>query len=317
MVIMGFGFGALLMSKLLAPALESHTDGNLVAMFIWLGVVFTAVTVLAGSRLQNPPPGFPPAGFSPAGFPRQSVDTATEADAGRVEPDRSGAESSLAAEASERDPAPMSQTAHAGKALRSRSFAMMWLIFFCNIIAGIAIIGFQSPLMQDLWRLANASLPPQKVAAFGATLIAVSSVFNGLGRMLWGAISDHIGRIRVFRIMLGTQIAVFGALMITTNPWVFGALVCYVLLCYGGGFGCMPSFVQDTFGEKLMPLVYGCILTAWSAAGLLGPPLLGVMRDHAGVMAARYSFMTGAAFLSVGLIVALFSRWPSGKTVCQ
>ena len=27
------------------------------------------------------------------------------------------------------------------------------------------------------------------------------------------------------------------------HPWLFAALVCYVLLCYGGGFGTMPSFV--------------------------------------------------------------------------
>ena len=34
----------------------------------------------------------------------------------------------------------------------SPRFAVMWMIFFCNIVAGISIISFQSPIFQDLWR---------------------------------------------------------------------------------------------------------------------------------------------------------------------
>ena len=70
------------------------------------------------------------------------------------------------------------------------------------------------------------------------------------------------------RQSLASQMIAFGMLMTERNPWVFSALVCYVLLCFGGGFGTMPSFVADVFGARRMSVVYGAMLTAWAAAGV-------------------------------------------------
>ena len=110
------------------------------------------------------------------------------------------------------------------------------------------MISFQSPLLQDVWGLADPSIEPATLVAYGATLIAVSSLCNGAGRLFWGLLSDRIGRIRVFRILLASQMIVFGILMTEQNPWVFSVLVCYILLCFGGGFATMPSFILDVFG---------------------------------------------------------------------
>jgi len=185
---------------------------------------------------------------------------------------------------------------------------MMWIVFFCNIAAGIAIIGFQSPLMQDLWKRIDETLPKDMLVTYGATLIAVSSLFNGAGRFFWGSVSDKIGRVQTFRIMLVTQIIAFVLLMTACNPWIFGALVCYVLLCYGGGFGTMPSFVMDVFGARMMAVVYGVILTAWSAAGIAGPQIVALIKDASKdtESAAWYSFLTGACFLGLGLVLSVF-----------
>jgi OFA family oxalate/formate antiporter-like MFS transporter len=128
--------------------------------------------------------------------------------------------------------------------------------------------------------------------------------------MFWGGVSDKIGRIQTFRIMLGTQIIAFMLLSKVSNPWIFQVLVCYVLLCYGGGFGTMPSFVTDVFGQKMMATVYGCILTAWSMGGLVGPQVVAVLKDYCRAHsmeseAASYSFLLGAGFLTVGFIASL------------
>ena len=181
----------------------------------------------------------------------------------------------------------------------------MWLVFFCNITAGIAIISFQSPLLQDLWRKVDGSLAPATLAAWGATLIAVSSLFNGAGRFLWGAVSDRIGRSWTFRVMLATEIAVFVGLMLTQSPWVFGVLVCWVLLCYGGGFGTMPAFIGDVFGPKLMAAVYGAVLTAWGVAGVAGPQIVAVLKDRVPDRASMLSFAIGAGLLGLGFLLSL------------
>jgi MFS transporter, OFA family, oxalate/formate antiporter len=261
MVVMGFGFGALLMSKGIAPLLQSAFSGSLPRVFEGAGILIAVVGGLAAWTMRNPTVAGPAAG------PAEPVGK---------------------------------ETASVMSSLRSRQFVSLWLLFFCNITAGIALIGFQSPLMQDLLHRAAPSLMTAQLAAYGATLIAVSSVFNGLGRLLWGCLSDRLGQLRTFRVMLGTQVLVFGALAIAAQPWVFGILVCYVLLCYGGGFGVMPSFVSNTFGPRLMPPVYGCVLTAWSAAGVVGPQVVAQLKDRYGADAPVRAFGMGAGLLAFG-----------------
>lgn len=273
MVIMGFGFGALLMSKCVAPMLMDWSAKNLVTVFAAMGFCLGAASVLAGSFLQNPPPGFAPPGWTAPVSKGAAHETVT--------------------------PGALSM-------IFSVRFAGMWAVFFANIMAGISLISFQSPLLQDLWRKLDAQLSPETLAACGATLIAVSSLFNGVGRMAWGAASDRIGRSNAFRLMLLTQTAAFVALAMTSHPWIFAILVCYVLLCYGGGFGTMPSFVLDVFGPGRMAVVYGTILTAWSAAGVAGPQLIAYLKDRDPSTASQTAFWIATGLLAAGAAVSLF-----------
>ena len=278
MVVMGFGFGAMLMSKVIAPLFLYCTQGDLVGAFYRIGVLMLFVTVSSGYFLTNPPAGFVPVGYIPP--------TATQ-----------------------------SITNHpsctARECVTSKKFLLIWLVFFCNITAGIMFIGFQSPLLQDLLRL---NFPPHlwgdpkiiaELATAGATLIAISSVFNGLGRFFWGGLSDKLGRVQAFRFILGTQLLVLIALLFISNPNVFSILVCYILLCYGGGFGTMPSFILDVFGTKLMAVVYGAVLTAWGMGGVVGPPIVAIFKDSFPTQAAHYTFITAAILLTIGLIATL------------
>lgn len=295
MVVMGFGLGALVMSKVFAPLLYDYfktgvelnyvTEGGkqvlknpealqgiLTKLFAGLGVIFTVLTVPVGWFLKNPPAGFVPAGWTPPVVAASAKTAAFDA-------------------------------LTAKDCLLSKRFALMWVVFFCNITAGIAIIGFQSPLFQDLWRKVDPALSVATLAGYGATLIGVTSLFNGIGRFFWGGLSDKIGRSTTFTIMLGSQILVFALLAYTGSPWLFAILFCYILLCYGGGFGTMPSFVLDVFGAKLMPVVYGTILTAWSLAGIVGPQMVGVIKDKYPQQAGFYSFLASLAFVLVGFVI--------------
>jgi OFA family oxalate/formate antiporter-like MFS transporter len=270
MVVMGFGFGALFMSKLLAPLLLSATGENYATMFMLNAAVIAALALPAAACLRNPPVPSTTAPASGQGAPAASPGLSLRA------------------------------------SLLSARFARMWLLFFCNITAGIMFIGFQSPMLQDLLKSSDSSLDASALALAGASLIAVSSVCNGLGRLGWAGLSDRIGRPATFRLILGSQVLVFAALTQIGQPLVFAVLVCYILLCYGGGFGSMPSFVLDVFGKERMALVYGSILTAWSLGGIAGPQIVAAIRDlvPAGQVAA-YTFGIAAGLLTIGLALSL------------
>ena len=259
-VVMGFGVGAFLLSKILAPFLVLRTEEDLMLVFLWLGVVFACILLPASALLRDPPTAVSPV-------------ARTGATADSVVP-----------------------------YLRSSEFVLMWIVFFFNIAAGISIISFQSELLQEVWGLADPSIEPAALAEYGATLIAVSSLCNGVGRLFWGLLSDRISRVSIFRILLASQMIVFGILMTERNPWIFSALVCYVLLCFGGGFATMPSFVLDVFGTERMSTIYGAILTAWAAAGITGPLYVGYLKDEYPDRAVIYCFLIGILMLGLGYV---------------
>jgi OFA family oxalate/formate antiporter-like MFS transporter len=191
--------------------------------------------------------------------------------------------------------------------LQSGRFWRVWLVFFCNITAGIMLIGFQSPMFQDALKARDAFMSAEALAAAGGSLIAMSSAFNGIGRIFWGSLSDRLGRLKTFRAILLSQVAAFVLLTQVSNPFLFGVLICYILLCYGGGFGTMPSLVATIFGGRAMATVYGCLLTAWAAGGLVGPQIAAVIIDQQGVdptHGAGLIFLVGAALLALGALLA-------------
>jgi OFA family oxalate/formate antiporter-like MFS transporter len=205
-------------------------------------------------------------------------------------------------------PPPVAVTAAAAGGWFGRRFALLWLVFFCNIAAGIALIGFLSPLYQGLLRRHGPAPDPAGLAAAGATLIALAALANGAGRPLWGALSDAIGRARTFRVLLAVQVAAFAALAATGEPWLFALLVGVVMLGYGGGFGTMPSAVLDAFGPRRMAAAYGAMLTAWSAAGVAGPQLTALLADRWPEQAGHYAALLGLGFTALGFAVSLRLR---------
>lgn len=264
-VVMGFGFGALAMSKVLAPSLLAWTGGDLVKVFYYLALLFAVLTIASSLGLANPP----------------QTGTASPAQ-------------------------PAEAFKDAKPYLASKNFILVWIMFFCNITAGIAVVGFQSPMFQDLLKKTDSGLSGAALAAMGATLIGITSLFNGFGRFLWGAISDRGGRIKTFRIMLGSQLAVFAVLALTGNPWIFAVLLCWILLCYGGGFGTMPATISELFGPGRMTVIYGVVLTAWAAGGVVGPQITAFIKDSFPDRASSLSFIVGAIFVALGFLISLF-----------
>ena len=277
MVVMGFGLGALIMSKVIAPIFIKLAEGNMVFVFSYISVVLFAIGIPAALSMKNPPNGFVPKAF--------------------IAPENSNFNHDAKNELTLK------------QSLISTQFIGMWLVFFLNIAAGIMFISMQSPMIQDLLVQKDPTMSTENLAVAGGTLIAISSLFNGLGRFLWGGLSDRLGRIQVFRLILGSQIIVFILLMFTTNTYLFGALVCYILLCYGGGFGAMPSYILDVFHEKLMPVMYGVILTAWSIGGIVGPQVAAFIRDfyaESPELIGPTTYLTGIVLLSIGFLITLF-----------
>jgi MFS family permease len=76
---------------------------------------------------------------------------------------------------------------------------------------------------------------------------------------------------------------------------------------YGGGFATVPAYLADIFGTQMVGAIHGRLLTAWSAAGIIGPVLINYIRDfqlaHGVSKALAYDI---TMYILVGLLVLGF-----------
>lgn len=264
MVVMGFGLGALLMSKLLAPIFLEYFEKDLAKTFLAIGITLLVLLPFFANFLNLP-----------------TEEKATEISAEKLS---------------------------ATKEILSPNFIFIWLIFMFNVVAGMIFISFQSPLLQDLLKAENVNIDTATLEKSGATLIAISALFNGLGRFFWGSISDKLGRVTTFRLLLLIEMGVFASLIFIKSPILFSVGVCLILLNYGGGFGVLPSLIKDFFGTKLMPIVYGAALTAWGVGGILGPQITAYMKDHFAENAGLYAYKVALVLIALGIGLSFFVK---------
>ncbi|HEU5383920.1 MAG TPA: OFA family MFS transporter [Ktedonobacteraceae bacterium] len=152
-----------------------------------------------------------------------------------------------------------------GESLTTFKWYVLWLILALNVTAGAALISVASPLATKFTLVS---------AGVASTLVVTISIFNGAGRLFWGWVSDFIGRPYTFLSLFVIQIVMFLWLPSINNFAILFIPASIVGLCYGGGFGTMPAFAADFFGPKNAGTIYGVMLTAWSAGGILGPILI-------------------------------------------
>ncbi len=188
-------------------------------------------------------------------------------------------------------------------ALRSWQWYGLWMLLFLNTTAGIAIISQAAPMAQEI---------TGATAAVAAATVGLISIANGVGRLFWAWLSDFVGRRIVFLVMFLLQALVFWLLPTAGALLAFSVLTLIILLCYGGGFGTMPAFAADYFGTEHVGSIYGLMLTAWSAAGVLGPTLIATLRESTGSYNQALYIIAGLMLVSA--VIPLLVRPPAAET---
>ena len=180
------------------------------------------------------------------------------------------------------------------EAVKTPRFYGLWIMLFINITCGIAIIGVASPLLQEVLGIS---------AIAAAAAVGLMGIFNGAGRLIWASLSDYLTRPIVYVIFFITQIIAFYMLPSIKEIVVFQVVLYFIMTCYGGGFASIPAYIGDIFGTKELGAIHGYVLTAWAAAGLVGPLIISMVKDSTGSYSQTlYVF---AAFFIVALIVSI------------
>jgi MFS family permease len=292
MAIMGFGGGALIGSPLANLLMNNFKSANGVGVWQTLavmGAIYFVFMLIGSFGYRVPPDGWVPEGLAPIAGKKKLV---TE---GNV---------------------------HLVHAHRTPQFWLIWAILCLNVSAGIGVISMASPMLQEIFGGKLIGAPDvgfsaldagQKtaIATIAAGFVGLLSLFNIGGRFFWASLSDKIGRKTTYFCFFGLGLLLYASAP-TFAHWgsraLFVGAFCIILSMYGGGFATVPAYLADVFGTKFVGAIHGRLLTAWSTAGVVGPLVVGYIRDaqiSAGVQRALVYDRTMyilASFLIAGLI---------------
>jgi len=244
LAIMGFGGGAMIGSPLATTLMDhfkSSRSAGVTETFVTMGLIYLAFMMFGVITVRVPPPDWKP----PGAVARKPFRLVTTADVS------------------------------ADEAIKTPQFWLLWAVLFLNVTAGIGVLAQASPMSQEMF--------PARIAASGAAgFVGLLSIFNLAGRFFWSSISDFAGRKRTYMIYFALGALLYVLVPTTGKTGSVGAFIaCFaiVLSMYGGGFATIPAYLRDVFGVYQVGAIHGRLLTAWSAAALVGPTLVTYIRE--------------------------------------
>ncbi|MGI6020483.1 MAG: OFA family MFS transporter [Lachnospiraceae bacterium] len=149
--------------------------------------------------------------------------------------------------------------------------AVIAFLFFSA--AGLFVIQSGKTMATDIGGIAaDAALATYTVSFIG--------IGNSGGRLLWGAISDKIGRYPSLMIMGALVcLAGFGLTLVNGSYVLFLILVLIIAACYGGSMGIYPALTADNFGPKNNGINYGVMFIGFALGGFVGPIFFSKLRE--------------------------------------
>ena len=142
--------------------------------------------------------------------------------------------------------------------------------------------------------------------ATNVVLLAVSlyAIANGAGRVVWGVISDKIGREKAMTIDFVICGIAFAALPVFgTDPILFTAILCLAFFSCGPMFAFFPPLTADRFGQTCLATNYGVMYSAKGFGGLIGGALGSLMVVKYGWTAAFITMAILAVTAGVGALI--------------
>lgn len=266
MAIMGFGFASLIAGPTMQYLIQQY---SLVTTFLILGSIYFVVMLLSSLYLAPPPKKSTPIQTTNT----KNIETKYTTNNNQI------------------------NQVTAKEALKAWRFYALWWLLFINITCGIGLLSVASPMAQEIINLTPMA---------AASMVGIIGLINGAGRFVWAYISDYIGRPNTYIAFFMIQAVAFFLLSQTTDSTLFQLLIYLIISCYGGGFACIPAFLSDVFGTKELGAIHGRILTAWAAAGVVGPLLVSWIKGTTN----NYTLILNifAACFVLSLIIAIIAK---------
>ncbi len=190
--------------------------------------------------------------------------------------------------------------------LASPMFYVLIVMLTCGAVAGMMCIAMVSPLAQRMIGMSTA-------AATGA--VSTLALFNVVGRVIAGGLSDKIGRVNT--LSLAGLLTVVGLYFLYIagigNESEFYIGISLVGIRFGAFMGVFPGFTTDQFGVKHNSVNFGIMFIGFAVAGYAGPTIMRHVLGSTGSF--KSAFLIAMAFSVVGLLLSYVYRVSNKKII--
>ena len=178
--------------------------------------------------------------------------------------------------------------------LKTPVFYVMLLLLTCGAFAGMMVISQASPVAQKMIGMTTVQ---------ASLAVSTLALFNALGRIAAGFLSDKIGRINTLRIACVLSCAGLLALFRCGegSTALFYTGLAVVGVSFGAFMGVYPGFTADQFGPKNNSVNYGIMFIGFALAGYFGPQIMRSVADSTG--AYQSAFLIACACSAAGVVL--------------
>lgn len=163
---------------------------------------------------------------------------------------------------------------------RSKKFYGLWLCFIIGTFSGLMMIGITSSVGHEIIHLDYMTT---------AQMVSIFAIFNGIGRPVFGWITDKSNPF--IAVIISYGIIIFASfLMLTAKEGSFLIyMVSFSLFWFtlGGWLAIAPTATAKYFGLRHYSSNYGYVFTAYGVGAISGVLTSGIVRDVLG----SYSFV--------------------------
>jgi len=185
-------------------------------------------------------------------------------------------------------------------------FYLLYTMFFFACAGGLIATANLSQIAKTL-NVSNAKVLGLAIVPLTATLAAA---FNALSRIVWGTVSDRLGREYTMFMTFGVEaLLVFLVTKIAGSPVAFVVLFSFVFLFWGEIYSLFSATTGDVFGPKNASANYGMVYTAKGLASVFAGFGAAALAAYLGGSFA-VPFYISAVLCGIAAIVSLFVLRP-------
>lgn len=182
--------------------------------------------------------------------------------------------------------------------LKEPNFWLLWVVYTFAATSGMMIIGHA------------ASLAEYYSLGTGTVIVMIVGLSNTLGRIIWGAVSDRLGR--YVTVLLMFIVSATGLLLLNFNESLGTAAgiigLIFIPSSFGGFLGSFPGITAENWGASKAAANYGWMFTAYGIASIMGPSIASKIREASGSYSLALIISMVMALIGALLILWFMAR---------